>query len=156
MNTDRDLWKTSMLMIMKLHWLATDPVSHRVTLVQLLFNLISSLTYSGENCGTEKLKSPSKQSGPASTGGKASAEREVDFGVLVFSPSAKRHYHCSTVIFGTILYCLKGLAGKKRKTLEIRVCTKTNHPSSGRPNWFNTQLRTQLFHSGLWFFHHVY
>lgn len=76
-------------------------------------------------------RSPSKQSGPSSTGGKASAEWEVDFWVLVFSPGTKRHYYRSTVIFTTILYCLQGLAGRKKKTRQIRVCMKKHHRSSG-------------------------
>lgn len=140
-------------MVTKLTLACADLGSHRVLWHSWHFYLVSFFIYLVKNCCTE-TRSPSQHSGPSSTGGEASAEGEVDFGVLVFPPSTKRHHDDRTVVFSTIQHCLQGLEGRKRKTLETRVCTKRYHPSSGKSNWFHT-VTNPITSQCLWFSHRV-
>lgn len=86
-----------------------------VTGTDSICDLISFLTFLVKKCCTESW-SPGQQSGPSPAGGKASAEGEVDFRVLIFSPGAKRHYDGRTVILSAILdrlfsHCMGSFVG---------------------------------------------
>lgn len=83
-----------------------DLSGHSDTRVQVAFcvlpvSRLSTLTH----CCC--IGTPSWRSGPSPTGGKASAEREGNFRVLVFSPGTKGHHDRSAVVFSTVLYCLQ-------------------------------------------------
>lgn len=118
--------------------------SPRVTPVQVT-SVISSVSWHTQWKLSHRNSKSQQVSGPSSAGGKASAEREGDFRVLVFSPSAKGHHYCGSVIFSTILDCLQGMAGRKRRSVAIKVCTKRSQSSSGRSNQLNTQSLLSYF-----------
>lgn len=121
--------------------LCWDLSGHNDTRVQVALCVLpvswSALTHSCMGTWSQSWRS-----GPSPAGGKASAEWEGNFRVLVFPPGTKGHHYRSAVVFRAVLYCLQVWGRRDMHWSQGTLCKHTA-PFVWKTSWFYTHFAIQ-------------